>query len=340
MFNLLQEAGSIPGLSAVGSLAQVASEGGWNFSLNAINLGTSAAQARFSFTDEHGNPLALPLTFPQFPPASGALVASTLDQTIHPNAQFLMDSAGPVQDPLQGWGQLSATAGVSGFGIFSNPAAGWNAAVPLETRNASKYILAFDNTNGVATGVAVANLAPQMANVTLIIRDDQGSSLGNPQPLSLAAQGHTSFMLNDHIRSPSSSAAPSSSIRRRGGQISVLGLRANGKALTTLPVLANVGTGGGSIAHATYNGGFTSTFYIVNTGTSAASFTLAFFDENGNHLCGALVSAAVFDDHHNVGPHASVAGRGDAAGRDPVAGCAAVGAGLGAADHHGKRRRL
>ena len=34
-----------------------------------------------------------------------------------------------------------------------------------------------------------------------------------------------------------------------GGQISVLGLRANGPALTTLPVLANVGTSGGSITH-------------------------------------------------------------------------------------------
>ncbi len=283
-FNFLQEAGSIPGLSAVGSLAQVASEGGWNFSLNAINLGTSAAQARFRFTDEHGNPLALPLTLPQFPPASGALVASTLDQTIQPNAQFLMDSAGSANDPLVGWGQLSATAGVSGFGIFSNPAAGWNAAVPLETRNASKYILAFDNTNGVATGVAVANLAPQMAPVAVTIRDDSGVSLGNPQPMNLAAQGHTSFMLNDQYPITRLQRGTIEFDTPPGGQISVLGLRANGNALTTLPVLANVGTGGGSIAHATYNGGFTSTFYIVNTGTSAASFTLAFFDENGNPL--------------------------------------------------------
>jgi hypothetical protein len=45
-----------------------------------------------------------------------------------------------------------------------------------------------------------------------------------------------------------------------------------------------VGTLGGSIAHATYNGGFTSVFYLVNTGAAPASFTLSFFDESGNPL--------------------------------------------------------
>jgi len=74
-----------------------------------------------------------------------------------------------------------------------------------------------------------------------------------------------------------------------GGQISVLGLRANqisasASALTTLPVLANVGTTGGEITHVTFNGGFTSAFYVVNTGTSAAQFALNFFDENGGAL--------------------------------------------------------
>ena len=68
----------------------------------------------------------------------------------------------------------------------------------------------------------------------------------------------------------------------------MLGLRANGPALTTLPVLANVGTTGGSITHATYNGGFISTFYLVNTGTAPADFTLSFFDESGSPLTAPL----------------------------------------------------
>ena len=51
-------------------------------------------------------------------------------------------------------------------------------------------------------------------------------------------------------------------------------------ALTTIPPLANVGTGGGSIAHLASGGdGWQTTFVLVNTGTSAAQATLSFFDD-------------------------------------------------------------
>ena len=152
-----QSASSIPGLASAGSLGQVASEGTWDFSLIGINLGASAATARFTFADNNGNPLTLPLTFPQLPPASGPELAATLDRTLNPNAQIVMESTGPDSAAtLVGSGQLLSNGNVSGFGIFSNPKVHWNAVVPLETRNASKYILAFDNTAPLTTGVAVA----------------------------------------------------------------------------------------------------------------------------------------------------------------------------------------
>ena len=284
-FTIEQEAFSIPGLAAAGSLAQVASEGTWDFNLVAINLGTSSATARFTFADNNGNPLALPLTFPQLPPAAAPELASTLDRTLNPNAQIVMDSTGPDNAAtLVGAGQLLSNGNVSGFGIFSNPKVHWNAVVPLETRNASKYILAFDNTAPLTTGVAVANLTAQAANVPVIIRDDTGTQIGSSTTISLSALGHTSFMLD-----PPPPGFPVTKGKRGtiefdtppGGQLSVLGLRANGPALTTLPVLANVGTVGGSITHVAYNGGWTSVFYIVNTGNASAQFTLSFFDESG-----------------------------------------------------------
>jgi len=283
-FTIERSASSIPGLAAGGSLGQVASQGTWDFTLDAINLGSSATTARFTFADNSGNPLALPLTFPQSLPAPGPLLAATLDRTLNPNAQIVMESTGPDSAAtLIGSGQLLSNGNVSGFGIFSNPKLKWNAVVPLETRNASKYILAFDNTSPLTTGVAVASLAAQAQNVPIIIRDDTGTQIGNPT-ISLSALGHTSFMLNDPTL-----GFPVTNNRRgtiefdtpAGGQISVLGLRANGAALTTLPVLANVGTAGGSITHVAYNGGWTSVFYMVNTGNASAQFTLSFFDENG-----------------------------------------------------------
>src|SRR6202161_4720400 len=73
-----------------------------------------------------------------------------------------------------------------------------------------------------------------------------------------------------------------------GGQISVLGLRFTppNNALTTIPALANVGTGGGSISHLASGGdGWETTFALVNVGTSAAQATLSFFaDQTGDPL--------------------------------------------------------
>jgi hypothetical protein len=62
----------------------------------------------------------------------------------------------------------------------------------------------------------------------------------------------------------------------------VLGLRftSPNNALTTIPALANVGSGGGSIAHFASGGdGWQTTFVLVNTGTSAAPATLSFFND-------------------------------------------------------------
>ena len=162
-FTIEQSAFSIPGLAAVGSLGQVASEGGWDFSLIATNLGASAATARFSFADNNGNPLPLPLTFLQSAPATGPELASTIDLKLDPNAQIVMESTGPDSAAtLVGSGQVLSTGMVSGFGIFSNPRVHWNAVVPLETRNATRYFLAFDNSAPLTTGVALANLSGKL----------------------------------------------------------------------------------------------------------------------------------------------------------------------------------
>jgi YD repeat-containing protein len=283
-FALEQQSSSSAGLNFVGSMAQMSSAGGWDTTITLVNGGTSEANARLSFFDNSGNPLGLPLAFPQLPPATGSLLAPTLDRTLSANAQVVMESTGPDNAAtLVGAGQLLSNGSVNGFGIYSNPTAHWNAVVPLETRDADRYILAFDNTGTLTTGVAVANLAAQEANVQVIIRDDTGAQIGNPT-IPLGSLGHTSFMLNDpQLGFPvtNSSRGTVEFDTPPGGKLSVLGLRANGPALTTLPVLANVGTSGGSITHVAYNGFWTSVFYLVNTSNASASFTLSFFDESG-----------------------------------------------------------
>ena len=151
------------GLPAVGSLAEVVSGGGWNFELDAVNLGGSPATAQVNFTDGSGAALPLPLTFPQTPPPAFSQTSAT---TIQPNARVVIDSSGSATSAqLLGSGQLLSNGNVSGFGIFSYPAFNWNAVVPLEMRQGSTYSLPFDNTGVLTTGVALANTSASAANI-------------------------------------------------------------------------------------------------------------------------------------------------------------------------------
>jgi len=211
---------------------------------------------------------------------------------LNPGATLVLDTTGPAsQTVAAGWSQLLTGGNFNGFAIFDYT--GQQAVVPLETRNAASYLLAFDDTPPLATGLAIANLATSQENVGVIIRDDTGKQIGTGTISNLAAQGHTYFMLTGPPAGFPAVTAPRGTVEfdtPPGGQISVLGLRANtfpdgsGFALTTLPVLANVGTGGGLMAHVASGGGWQTVFTLVNTGTAAANTTLSFFDDNGNPL--------------------------------------------------------
>jgi hypothetical protein len=113
--------------------------------------------------------------------------------------------------------------------------------VPLETRNASAYVLAFDNTNHLVTGVALANVSVpgQAVAVQAVLRDDTGASLGTSTTINLAAGGHTSFILADSYKSVAGKRGTVEFDIPAGTQVSALGLRATPTgAVTTIPVLA------------------------------------------------------------------------------------------------------
>ena len=99
-------------------------------------------------------------------------------------------SAAPLSDPAPtvGSAQLSTSGNVSGFVIFRYNPNGQEAVVPLESRNASGYVVAFDNSGGTATGIAINSVSPQAASVPVLIRDDSGAQIGS-DTLSLALTG-------------------------------------------------------------------------------------------------------------------------------------------------------
>jgi pimeloyl-ACP methyl ester carboxylesterase len=269
------------GPSLAGSMAHLASGGGWDTTLTLINTSASPGEALLDFFGNDGSALQLPVAFPKTPSFS-ALITSTLDRPLGANSLLVLDSQQPA-NPNSQVGSAQLFGNVSGFAIFKYTLTGQEAVVPLETRNAPFYVLGYDNTGGLATGVAIANVASQPANIPVVIRDDTGAQIGT-NTISLAAQGHTSFMLTGSYPVTAGKRGTIEFDTPPSGRISALGLRASDKALTTIPLLANETPGGGSMAQVASGGGWQTTFTLVNTGKSSAQAQLSFFDNNGNAL--------------------------------------------------------
>jgi hypothetical protein len=282
-YTIVQQGVSAANLSLAGSLAQIASAGGWDTALTLVNLGSTAAEARLNLYAGDGTAPWLPFTFPQ-QALQGTVLGSMIDKTVAPGALLSLDMTGPSgQASVVGSAQLLTSGNVSGFGIFQIQSTGQQAVVQLETRNAPSYLLAFDYTGGLQTGLALANVSATAGDVKVVVRDDMGAVIPTTVgSIHLDGDGHKSFMLNDAAQGFPEIAGKRGTVEfdtPTGGQISMLGIRAHGKAITTLPVLAQVGTTGGSLAHVVTGAGWETLFTLVNTGTNTASLTLSFYDE-------------------------------------------------------------
>ena len=287
-FTVEQQA-AVSGLNLIGSMPHLAAEENWTTTFTLVNKGSTPAQAQLSLFGDAGGQLTLPLAFPQQPAAPDPLLAASIQPTLSANASLIVDTAGPQTPPVEiGSAQLAAAGSVDGFAIFHLIPGAQEAVVPLETRNASSYLIAFDNTGGVVLGVAVENVAAQAADIAVVIRDDTGSQIASGFLPTLAGGGHTSFVLSAQFPVTAGQRGTVQFNTPSGGRISVLGIRTtplgSSNTLTTIPALANIGTSGGSIAHIAVSNGWETTFVLVNAGNTRSAATLKFFDDGGNPL--------------------------------------------------------
>jgi hypothetical protein len=293
-FSVLQEAASITGLNLIGSMAHIAADENWTTTFTLVNKGATAAITQFNTFGDAGDPtgtgpLTLTLNFPQQPISANHADISSFDSTIQPNATGVATTAvKPAATSLVGTAQVLSTGNVDGFAIFHLIPSAQEAVVPLETRNAPSYVLAFDNTNGVVLAVAIANVSAQPATVGIVVRDETGAVIGTPgTAFNLSANGHLAFVTSTTLPATANIRGTIEFDTPSGGQISVLGIRTTplgaSTTITTVPPLANVGTSGGSFAYVAEGGdGWQTTFVLVNTGTTSASATLSFLSAGGN----------------------------------------------------------
>lgn len=222
-------------LSFAGSLGHLASGGGWKTTITAVNSGTTTAQVELRFFDDTGNPMSLPVTYPQGNTQPGN--SSTVAQTLAPGSYVTLETQSTSATPLTGSAQLWTDGQVSAYIIFTYVPTGQEAAVPLLTTSASAYALPFDNTNGLNNGVAISNVTGTAVNVPITIKDDNGATLSNAT-ITLAPYGHSSFVITDRYAVANGRRGVIEFTTPQGGQISPIGIRAAaGGAYTTIPAI-------------------------------------------------------------------------------------------------------
>jgi hypothetical protein len=234
---------TIPALANVGtvggSFAHLASGGdGWQTTFVLANSGTSAAPFTLSFyADQTGLPQQLPLSFPQ-PGGGTSTMATSVTQMLPAGATRLIVSSEAPQ-LITSSAQLSTTGNVSGFVIFRHN--NQEAVVPLESRNADAYIIAFDNTYGTATGIAVNAVSAGQVNIPVTVRDATGATIAT-DTITLNANGHYAFTLvNDRYAGTANMRGTIEFDTPPGVQIGALGIRipnSDAHTYTTLPALA------------------------------------------------------------------------------------------------------
>ena len=216
-----------------GGMAHIVSGGGWRSIFTVVNTGTTAANITLSFFDDGGNPLSLPLTFLQ----NGNLVtASKVSQAVAAGASLVIQAQGLDGQTAMGSAQFATDGSASAFALLRYDPSGEEATVPLQSGNASAYVVPYDNSGVLKIGMALANLSSQAASINVILRDDTGLVL-QTATLPLTANGHTAFILDGNYPVTAGKRGTVEFDPVAGAQISVLGLRANGNFFTAVPAL-------------------------------------------------------------------------------------------------------
>jgi hypothetical protein len=205
-------------------LPQFVFGGGWYAAIYLHNPNDTAVEARLIFRGADGQPLDVP--------GAGASKALALA----PRGTGLAEAAdgGPL---TRGWVELQLPEGVTGYGLLRQTVESrvYETVVPLSSSSSKEALMMFDETN-FATRAAVVNLGSEETALTITARDSEGATIGS-STAPLASKNALAGPLNllpglEAISGKRGSLAVSAT-----GPVSVSLIRANGEAITALPVV-------------------------------------------------------------------------------------------------------
>src|SRR5579864_5162367 len=275
--------GDLYGQSTV--LPQFVFGGGWYTALYFTNTNGSPVTFPVNFVSDTGTPLVVPSV--NGSTANVSLVAHGTAIIEAPNNGNL----------VEGYASFTLPAGVTGYGVFRHSMPGQpdqEAVVPLSNAQATSNFLTWDETN-LTTGVAIVNPSSAANTVAVTVWDENGNSKGTSS-VALPAGNKTAALL------PSlpgllgiEASRGSAQFSVTSGKVAVLGLRANGSALTSIPTTggtANATASASVLPQFVFGGGWYTALYFTNTTGALVAFPVNFVSGTGTPLVVPSVSGS------------------------------------------------
>jgi len=178
----------------------------WTTAFTIVNLDTVQASYTLYFYDDNGAALNLPITVETGADPAFSGVVSSYNGVLGLYGSAVIQTTGaPVAGSpalRQGWARLNSLGqklGAQAVYVEHTNIANYEAAVPPipSSQFSDSFRIAFDNTNGFFTGVAIVNWDPNNAvTLTATFRDQLGSLITSGPLPSIAKYGHTAILLN------------------------------------------------------------------------------------------------------------------------------------------------
>jgi hypothetical protein len=173
---------------------QFAVGGGWTTTILLMNLGISPATYTLQVYGDSGLPQ--PVSFTNTATNANLGTQSMLTGTLPVGGVASFKADEPSLSTVTGWASFSSSGGEIGAQVVYRYITGQEATALAETTSSTRFYLAFDNTNGNVTGVALVNPQSTAVTVTVQFRDPSGNPISSDQ-FTMAPLEHTSFILTD-----------------------------------------------------------------------------------------------------------------------------------------------
>jgi hypothetical protein len=186
----------IPVASSDKVFPHIAVGGSWTTVITLVNVWSEPAQFNLRLWDDNGQPLNVSVT--------GVGNVSQINGTIPVGGSRTYEITGGV-NTVSGWAELNydwSIAEIGGMAVFRQSVGGrpdFEAVVPVSSVGVSDFAIPFDNRSGFVSGVALANPDNIPARYEVTFRDDDGNAIGEPVEVTLAAKGHTAFVLDQRF---------------------------------------------------------------------------------------------------------------------------------------------